>query len=156
MELIEQEVKDIFDSICWKLNRGDVSNYQASIGLFSSVGESNEMTEQSIIKNIFGPSTESDFFQECELKELVLGITECIDWKGDEAVFPNRKYHATAGYAQDMAVALSKLRNLFQTASGICSFVIEKGHPFYPVFWEFAYLVRVPKKNYVLVGSCSD
>ncbi len=156
MESIEKEVKDVFDSICWKLNRGNVSNYQASVGLFSAVVAGNNATNQEIVKNVLGSITESNFFETCELERIVLEISKSINWEGDEAVFPNRKYHQTTSYFQDLELANSKLRDLFQGAPELWSFVIEKGHPFYPVFWEFAFLVKTPKKNYVLVGSCSD
>ena len=156
MKALEEEIKGTLDALCWKLNRGKVSNYSASIGLFSSEEVDDDMTDEAMIKTILGPTTKPDYFQECELEQMLLGIRNCIDWKGDEAVYPNRKYHATANYSDDVAAVFSKLGNLFEGASGIKSFDIAEGHPFYPVFWEFAYLIKVPEKAYALIGSCSD
>ena len=156
MKALEEDIKGALDTLCWKLNRGNVYNYSASIGLFSSGEVSVDMTDEVIITKILGPTTKADFFQEFELEEMLLGIRKCIDWRGDEAVYPNRKYHATESYANDVSAIFSKLRILFQGASGIRSFEIEEGHPFYPVFWEFAFLIRMSGKTYILIGSCSD
>jgi hypothetical protein len=156
MNALEEEIKGALDALCRKLNRGKVSNYSASIGLFSSKEVNDEMTDEAMIDTVLGPTTKPDYFQECGLEHMLLGIRNCIDWKGDEAVYPNRKYHATADYSEDVEAVFLKLGNLFEDASGIKSFEIAEGHPFYPVFWEFAYLIKVPEKAYALVGSCSD
>lgn len=156
MDFLEKEIKDSFNALCWKLNRGDVANYQASIGLFDSDGDQSEMSEDTSVKNILGSMAEPSGFQKCDLDEMLSDVSNCIDWKGDYASYPNRKYHSTKNYIEDIDKALSKLRRLLGGSLNILRFEIQKGHPFYPVYWEFAYLVRLPEKDYVFIGSCSD
>ena len=154
---IEQEIKSIFDSICWKLNRGAVCNYQASLGLFhASAEDTRNLSEGALVLAILGSDTVANFFRSCTIEEMLLEISECIGWKGDDTSFPNRKYHMKEAYLQDIAKAFSAIRSLLNSGSEISTFVIEKGHPFYPVYWEFAYLIRAAHASYVLVGSCSD
>jgi hypothetical protein len=156
MEFLEKKIKDAFNAVCWKLNRGDVANYQASIGLFGSDDDQSEMSEDSSVKSILGLMAEPTRFQKCDLDEMLSDVSHCIDWKGDYASHPNRKYHSTKDYLEDIDDAFSKLKKLFGMSLNISQFKIQKGHPFYPVYWEFAYLVKLPDKDYVFIGSCSD
>jgi hypothetical protein len=157
MRSSEQEIVDTFDSICWKLNRGNVGNYLASIGLFStSTEDTSSLSDGELVQKILGSWTVANAFQTSTVEEMLLEIAECIGWEGNHVGFPNREYHNTEAYQRDLANAFSAVRNLFGAAADISSFVIENGHPFYPIYWGFAYLLRAPHKSYVFVGSSSD
>jgi len=41
-------------------------------------------------------------------------------------------------------------------ADSVSEFGFRKGHPQYPVFWDFAYDIHSKKKRWLLVGSSSD
>jgi len=65
----------------------------------------------------------------------------------------------------DLATKLDEItllaEKLMQTAhvheaDDIKAFWFKKGHPAYPVFWEFAYDVHAQGKRWILVGSSSD
>lgn len=56
---------------------------------------------------------------------------------------------------------LSLLEDLFvnvrlDQASTITSFWLTKGHPSYPVFWDFAFDIQNAGKRWILMGSSSD
>ena len=48
------------------------------------------------------------------------------------------------------------LKELFVDHSKVVSFLLDSGHPFYPVFWDFAFLIRKSESSYVFIGSSSD
>ena len=155
MSELEREITDAFDSMCWKLNREDVGNFQASIGLFSMQSISGETAEETV-KRILGASAKPEFFKARSFEEMISQFRDCIGWKGDDGAHPNRKYQSTQEYFEDIDQVLDKLKVLFRDAKGGWEFSLAEGHPFYPVYWEFAFLIKGTAKTYVLIGSSSD
>jgi|KBSMisStandDraft_5_1062788.scaffolds.fasta_scaffold109318_2 hypothetical protein len=155
MSELEREITEALDSICRKLNRGDVGNFQASLGLFSTQNVP-EHAEEETVKRIFGASTKPVFFMLSSFEEMTSQFRDCIGWKGDYGAHPNRKYHPTQECSEDIAQVLEKLKVLFSEAKEFWEFSIEQGHPYYPVFWDFAFLIKGTAKTYVFIGSSSD
>ena len=48
------------------------------------------------------------------------------------------------------------IKELFKKNSKIYRFTIEEGHPFYPVFWDFSFLIKCEEEAYAFIGSSSD
>jgi len=69
MSELEREITEALDSICRKLNRGDVGNFQASLGLFSTQNVP-EHAEEETVKRIFGASTKPVFFMLSSFEEM--------------------------------------------------------------------------------------
>ncbi|MCU1731078.1 MULTISPECIES: hypothetical protein [unclassified Pseudomonas] len=55
-----------------------------------------------------------------------------------------------------MLLELLLTRVNFDQASVVTSFRITKGHPAYPVFWEFSFDIHANGKRWILMGSSSD
>lgn len=155
MHDLEADIRKSWQSICWKMNRGDVCNFQASIDLFSGDVISSE-DEVSAIKQILGSQAKPEFIEVCDMEKMLLRVRDDISWNGDEGAFPNRKYLFASDFNTDLEDALAKLRRLLKDATGFWEFVLVEGHPFYPVFWEFSFLIKSPDKNYIFIGSSSD
>ncbi|MGN6808031.1 MAG: hypothetical protein ACTHJZ_19095 [Trinickia sp.] len=51
---------------------------------------------------------------------------------------------------------LSDLRVTASKAIKVESFTLEEGHPFYPVFWDFAFLFRAASEATIFIGASSD
>jgi len=49
-----------------------------------------------------------------------------------------------------------KLKPLLSKAGKITRFTLKKGHPFYPVFWDFAFNIEVENESYIIIGASSD
>jgi hypothetical protein len=152
---MEEKLRILLVKTCKSLNRGDVSNFQVSIGLF--LGKTNQVgNEEDSIREILGPSTVVGGVEMISLEQLLATVRECFEWRGDDAAHPNRRYQFSDGFSADVINILSDLRFLSTDALGIWEFWLSDGHPFYPVFWEFAFLIKKSTKNYVFIGSSSD
>jgi hypothetical protein len=51
---------------------------------------------------------------------------------------------------------LSELERLTSQASLLAEFELGEGHPAYPVFWDFGYVIAGPAGGLVFIGSSSD
>lgn len=49
-----------------------------------------------------------------------------------------------------------EMDKLVDGADTIMSFWLKEGHPFYPVFWDFAFLIEKNNDAIVFIGSSSD
>jgi hypothetical protein len=38
----------------------------------------------------------------------------------------------------------------------VVAFRLKEGHPFYPVFWDFAFLIEIDQESILLMASSSD
>ncbi|MBC3948589.1 hypothetical protein [Pseudomonas folii] len=81
-------------------------------------------------------------------------ITEQLLHLGDEGYGP---IDLTAKQAEILTLleALFTHVNIDQ-ANAVTSFCLTKGHPAYPVFWEFSFDIHVGGKRWILMGSSSD
>ena len=161
MTELQAEIKSLLGKISWKLSRGGIlsggnaANFTASIDLFS--GDSAVGGETEAIQQILGNLAVVDFVSTCNWDELSTKFNECINWPGwDEHSQPNHRYQLSTEFSNDTSELLSKLERLFEDNVGIWEFELSNGHPFYPVYWDFAYVIRRPNRDYVFIGSSSD
>ncbi|QEO78820.1 hypothetical protein [Pseudomonas brassicacearum] len=121
--------------------------------------------------NIYGPF-DSNISLEDQLshsvgKDVVVGNQTCVSASearndviehllhpGDGGYGP---INLTAKRAEILVLieALLTFVNLDQ-ASLITSFWLAKGHPAYPVFWDFSFDIHAHEKRWILMGSSSD
>lgn len=161
MSDLEAKIKDHLSSVSEKLSRGgyfsrgDAFNFTASIDLFC--GERAVEEEKAAINQLLGSRATVDFIVISDWDKLSARINECLNWEGlDENSQPNRQYQLSTQFIDDLTEALSLLKELFTDATGFWEFGLSDGHPFYPVYWDFAFLVKRPNRNYVFIGSSSD
>jgi hypothetical protein len=55
-----------------------------------------------------------------------------------------------------VAAVLAELKSKVDVASLLAHFWLQEGHPAYPVFWDFAFVVAGPEGGLVFLGSSSD
>jgi hypothetical protein len=88
--------------------------------------------------------------------ELVEEVRAALSYAGDAGAGPAPGVVQSARFTELLATLTSALRAVCGRATSIEQFWLKAGHPAYPVFWDFAFLVRDTAVSYVLVGSSSD
>ncbi len=148
------ETNELLKKICWKLSRGDVANYVANIKIF----QSDRIDDKgNSIKNILGANVfEVGGIKKSGISELLKVVQECFVFTGDEGAHPNKEYLFSREFKLETSRVLEQIKLLFSDSSEIFTFYLKSGHPFYPVFWDYAFLVRNKHSDFILIGSSSD
>lgn len=150
------EINELLRKICWKLSRGDVANYVVDIRIFQAKRQ-NDFNDIDSIRNILGGnSVEVGEVKRSNSPELIESIKEGFEYEGDEGAHPNKNYLFTDDFKDDTNEVLAQIENLFSGNSEISVFWLKSGHPFYPVFWDYAFLIKKDYMDYLLIGSSSD
>ena len=88
--------------------------------------------------------------------DVVESLKTALAYEGDSGSHPSPEYIASDRFKHDAASALAQLGQMLENADRIVSFSLKEGHPFYPVFWDFAFSVEKRGDAYVFIGSSSD
>lgn len=88
--------------------------------------------------------------------DVLEALEHALDYQGDDGAHPGRRYLNSLQFQQDKATALAQIGAIVEGADYICSFELTDGHPFYPVFWDFAFLIEKANDAYIFIGSSSD
>jgi len=128
-------------------------NYVADVEVYSVsealVGSVSEIVKSVLGTAVLGGTAESS--GSALLEELLLGLS----YAGDSGAHANTKYVGSVEHRQDLENIKNKLKPLLASCSNVTSFWLKEGHPFYPVFWDFAFLVQ-GGNNFIIIGSSSD
>ena len=158
---LEADLKSLLTKISRKLSKGGISsdgnarNFSARIELFS--GDQTAGSEALAIRQILGYLAVVDIVSRITWAELSNRVNDCLSWQGwDEHSQPNRRYQLSTEFSKDTTEVSLMLGELFENAVGIWEFELTSGHPFYPVYWDFAFLIKNPNRDYVFIGSSSD
>src|SRR4029453_1808059 len=160
---LEKLVQKRLDGIAKRLNhagllgfrRGVVSNFTASFGLFSNEADPDE-TPATLIPRLLGTNARVSELEAASIEGVIETIRECLLWRGDDGAHPNREYQSSEEFVGDVTRLLEDVLQMLSAFSRISWFTLDDGHPFYPVFWDFAFLCRNEKRSLVLIGSSSD
>lgn len=91
-----------------------------------------------------------------EKQDVLDELGSGLRFRGDDGSHPSRNYLLSREFQQDSDLATSLVDSLIDEGELIFSFWLEKGHPFYPVFWDFAFMIEKGPDAYVFIGSSSD
>ncbi len=161
MNQIANELNQQLQNICHKLGG---LNYVCSIEVFSGKwikGKQNPNYSKSnsidvIIKSIFGEEARTRNTRDVSFDEMMDIFDSCIGYSGSEGHYPNKKYFKTDGYYHDLNKLKKLIQNFFDNPSKIIEFEFIHGHPFYPGFWEFAFLIKTGDVAFCFIGSSGD
>lgn len=138
--------------VTFKLNSNSL-NYVADIEIYP-LSDDVQGSISDTIKSVFSSaiiggessSNTSELFE-----ELISGLS----YTGDSGAHSNLKYVGSDEHKQDLENIKNKLKPILASFSNIISFWLKEGHPFYPVFWDFAFLVK-GGHQFIIIGSSSD
>jgi hypothetical protein len=91
-----------------------------------------------------------------EVSEVIAELQQCLGYVGSKSDGPGVETLRSGQFSFMLNRILEDVRQLNETSYGLKSLVFAKGHPAYPVFWDFAFLFLRADKHVLLVGSSSD
>ncbi len=150
-----EKINFLLSQMCTELNENSW-NYSVSIDIFSAAG----MAGQSIEKIV----------SEALSKEIILGKTHSISHNeilneiassleynnGGTATHPNLEFIGSSEFLSLKQEILNHLQILLSSSEQTIKFFLKEVHPFYPVFWDYAFVIENKSDAYVLIGSASD
>ena len=132
----------------------DSCNYTVTAKLYLSVGPRSRGAHE-VVTDVFGPDAKID---ECEssLDAVVASLREGFQFRGDAGAHPSLAFLNSSRANAMLRSMEAALEQLFVPYVRISSVEFESGHPFYPVFWDYAYVIQRTNEAYILVASSSD
>jgi hypothetical protein len=88
--------------------------------------------------------------------EIVAEVEQALRYVGDEGCGPKPSALRSRRFKELAPAVLSELVRATAGASLLAAFGLRKGHPAYPVFWDFAFVIAGPAGGFVFIGSSSD
>ncbi len=148
------EINKALDAISRKLFAGSL-NYAASFKLVTCDGIAGAPL-QEILAAALGKGFVIGGASAAGPSEVVEALQEALFWRGDDSSFPDPKYRESEEFKHNAASVLAWVGALVEGAGHILSFWLQEGHPFYPVFWDFAFSIEKGADAFVFIGSSSD
>lgn len=144
----------IFETLCDELNRGGL-NYTATVRVFRASGKAGKPLVDIVTSALARPAviggsavaTISDVLQEFNFG---------MNYIGDRGAHPTPGHVDSPDFVSARTRALELIECELASSDAIFSFWLKEGHPFYPVFWDFAFLIEQAADAFVFIGSSSD
>lgn len=130
-------------------------NYCANIKFYEASGYGGQSADV-IVKSCLGPVAKIGKTSVAYLDDILEELRIGLEYRGDEGSHPNEEYLGSAQHQNQVDNILECVTNLICKSTQIMGIWLEEGHPFYPVFWDFAFIIEFGDQAYVLIGSSSD
>lgn len=88
--------------------------------------------------------------------EILEEVERSLRYAGDEGSGPKSSALASPRFESLLAGVLSELDQAMADAEVLAQFWLRDGHPAYPEFWDFAFVIAGPPRALVFIGSSSD
>lgn len=88
--------------------------------------------------------------------EILSEVEQSLRYTGEEGSGPKPAVLRSQRFNELVLAVLSELEVAAAGASLRAQFWLGEGHPAYPVFWDFAYVIAGPADGLVFIGSSSD
>ncbi len=152
---METELNLKLQELCKNLGGAESVNYSCSTKIYAGNWTEGKGPEE-LLKEVMGTELSIKNLKASSLTLMLAVIRESFLYLGDPGSHPNTEYFSSAPFGRDLEGILTDFKSLFKDNSNVYSFYILEGHPFYPVFWEFAFLIKSTHKAYIVIGSSSD
>ena len=130
-------------------------NYVAEISIFPAIPSAGRTTNE-IVNEVLGSNAVIGNTFSATAKEVVKEFTSALNYVGDSGAHPNKEYVSTEQHKAHITDLERKLKPILSKAWKITGFTLKEGHPFYPVFWDFAFNIEIDGESHVVIGSSSD
>ena len=149
------EINKLLREACLALNKTGCLNYQVNIKLFDC-GNAGGLSASKVVKIALGQeATIGNTFATSD-NEIIQDLKKGFEYSGDESSHPNKDALMSPIEQAKRDKAISLIKNHLNKSTMLIGFWLKEGHPFYPVFWDFAYIIEHDKKSSILIGSSSD
>lgn len=130
-------------------------NYAADIQLFPSPGMAGRNIAE-IVSAALGVTVVVGGSSSTDRVEILQALRHGLEYAGNDGSFANRTFLASARCQTEKAEVLKFFEAFTADADLLASFWLKSGHPFYPVYWDFAFVIEKGADAFVLIGSSSD
>ena len=79
-----------------------------------------------------------------------------VQYRGDTSHGPEPGTIDSPKFRSIFSAVRSRFHDSCTSADTVHAFWLREGHPAYPVFWDFAYLLRFGDRSEIWIGSSSD
>lgn len=118
----------------------------------------NRRAEDYIVE-AFGPNTKLHSIVELRGADLLAETRVILEHAGQFSGYhPNKNlgFKDSQRFKELLNGVMGHLERLVSEATQINQFSLKKGHPAYPVYWDFAFVIVRPTEVNLIVGSASD
>jgi uncharacterized protein (TIGR02996 family) len=130
-------------------------NYLVSFGIDRLPGIPDAPPER-YISAALGPTAVIAGIQPVEGDGLLADVEGCIQYRGDDGHGPYPSSLRSRVFKQRLRRVLGYMEQSVGEARTVARVSLREGHPFYPVMWDFAYVIVKPRCAVVFVGASSD
>lgn len=144
----------VLEEIAKTLN-ADTRNYSVYLQFFE-VPLPKSAGKEAFIKTALGAEAVLGGIQEVEKSSVWPSLKDALLYAGANGAGPAAATIRSEKLLALMDVLENEVRYLVDAASNVESFWLQDGHPAYPVFWDFAFLMSGKAGASILIGSSSD
>ena len=149
------ELSDDLTDAARELNSRGARNYTVSFGVFPAAGVG-EGSLQEIVHACLGTQARLGGATISSTAEVVSTVRWALEYRGDDELHPNLRCVDGMRDSGRIDSLVHSVELLVTEADLIAEIWLSEGHPFYPVFWDFAFVVSHGQDGLILVGSSSD
>jgi hypothetical protein len=146
--------QNLLDDLMDILNE-DATNYTVFLQSYDVHAPATRPSED-LIKEALGPNIALGEIKEIDRSSVWPVVEEALTYIGDSGAGPSAAAIASDGFRTALGTLRNQIDLLVKGATHIEEFWLKHGHPAYPVFWDFAFILRTKDGATVLLGSSSD
>jgi hypothetical protein len=147
-------LQTILNDLAAILNEGG-TNYTVFLRSFEVDPTAPEASE-ILIREALGAETIVGEIKQVQCASVWPTIEAALTFTGDHNAGPSSAVFSSEVFQTALARTRNQIEGLVAEATGIEVFWLRDGHPDYPVYWDFAFLVRKNAGAMILIGSSSD
>ncbi|WP_175843697.1 hypothetical protein [Burkholderia contaminans] len=144
----------LLDDISDELAGGSL-NYGVFLKAYAVV-HAEPLQSTEIVSTALGGEAIAIDFAEIRSDSVIEMVKRCLLYAGDDAAGPSKETLESDVLTGMIEKLVSDLRLTISHAIKVEAFTLEEGHPFYPVFWDFAFLFRAASEATIFIGASSD
>jgi hypothetical protein len=149
------DINKTLDALCSQLSGKGSGNYVASVHLYRCPTVADRCVADTVGAAL-GWSVVIQSSTAIDPQQVLRSLKESLEYTGDDGAHPNRLFLASEHFKREVQGVLQWFRELLADVAVVTSFCLQEGHPFYPVFWDFGFLIPKQSNTFVLIGSSSD
>jgi hypothetical protein len=130
-------------------------NYQVFLRVYGVPFAPGEPAEWYIAE-VLGPSAVVGGVVPATGHEVLAEVEQSLRYAGDEGSSPDPSVLSSERFNALVVALLCELERAIAGAALLARFWLRDGHPAYPVFWDFAFVIAAPAGAFVFMGSSSD
>jgi hypothetical protein len=102
------------------------------------------------------PNAEVGRIWQISEQDVFMEVEQSLTYSGDDSSGPNPMALKSPRFSELLGITVLHLEKIVKNATAISGFWLKDGHPAYPVFWDFAFVVIGTQNVELFIGSRSD